>query len=506
MEKFKYLLLTLVVLTPLKLYSQLPSWTDSEKRELQFNDKEYIVGFSSEINSNKEAPEVIISRAEVNAKTQINEQILVTVQSNAIHKVSEENKLVKQSFISISSSSTNLTLAGLKKETYYDSKNKIGYALVYAKRSDLALYYTNQVEKGLSEIERIISNYRQENGNKPKNLTTVLNVLKMIQEVEHDQSILVAINKSFDLNSSDYVRLQRVKQTIEEIIRNAQQGKNNTLDDAVQFITFTIKNQLVDFSKPVLISNFTFQDTRLTSELSKRISQSLAKDFVNSGGFKVISENNNTSDMYILYGTYWKEPEDIKLICSLKDFNGKIIASAEAYVPLHYIEKIGISFLPENFEQAYERMRVFNRNEIIKGDLNIEVWTNKGDENLIFNEGEKLKFYIRANKECYIRFIYHMANNESVLLLDNYFIPMNLVNKVVELPDEFECSDPFGSEVLQVNAQTIPFEPLNTKAIDGYTYIDDSLENVIVGTRGIKKTTKNVEKAEKRIAFTTLKK
>jgi len=65
-------------------------------------------------------------------------------------------------------------------------------------------------------------------------------------------------------------------------------------------------------------------------------------------------------------------------------------------------------------------MRIFDKDELVQGKLKVEVWTNKGDDNLIFTEGKRPRFYVRDNKECFIRFIYHLADNQAFLLIDNY--------------------------------------------------------------------------------------
>jgi hypothetical protein len=288
-------------------------------------------------------------------------------------------------------------------------------------------------------------------------------------------------------------------------MREANRGSANTLDDACFFIARGLTLQTGKVSSPVRVSAISFQDTRMGSELSNRIHQSLTSRLVSTAGYNVIP-TGPASDGFLLTGTYWKDSGEIKLIATLREDNGRILATAEAILPMEWITKNNIRYLPENFEDAYARMRVFDKDEIVKGDLNVEIWTNKGDDNLIFTEGEKLKFYVRTNKECYIRFIYHLADNQSVLLLDNHYIASNMVNRVVEIPDEFECAEPFGVETLQVNAQTKPFDHLNVRNQDGYDFISESLNEVIAGTRGIKKVTpETVEKAEKRIVFTTLK-
>jgi hypothetical protein len=68
-----------------------------------------------------------------------------------------------------------------------------------------------------------------------------------------------------------------------------------------------------------------------------------------------------------------------------------------------------------------------------------------------------------------------MADGSQVLFVDNYYISSDKVNKVYELPYEFECSAPFGVETIQLSAQSEPFKKLNTKIVDGYEFVSDDL-------------------------------
>jgi hypothetical protein len=161
--------------------------------------------------------------------------------------------------------------------------------------------------------------------------------------------------------------------------------------------------------------------------------------------------------------------------------------------------------LPENFIEANKKAKIFNENEIVGGDLQLEVWTNKGNTNLLYSQNDTLKLYIRTNKECYVRFIYHLADGSSVLLLDDFYIGIDKVNKVYQLPDEFICSEPFGAEMLQVNAQTEKFEPLITTQQNGYNFISNDLADILIKNRGFKKTDNNkILKAETRLVITTM--
>ncbi|HPW66305.1 MAG TPA: DUF4384 domain-containing protein [Salinivirgaceae bacterium] len=504
---FRLLFCFAFVITCTILSAQPPSWADASYRKLKFGEREYIVGYASEVNTQKENPAELLKRLENYAKGQIAEYIQVTVRSEALLSVDESNNRFEQTFSSIKHSASNMVLSGLKTETHYDQKGKTGYSLVYTKRSDLLSYYQNDLNAKLAESERRIALSRSaQSSNAEQAYSHALEALALIPEIEHAQTIIFALKRSEFEQDIQFDRVSKLKTSIDEAMRNAQKGSANTLDDACFFLAQGLKIKTGAIKSPVVLSNFTYQDTRVGSELSNRIHRSLESRLVSVAGYSVVPSGERTAD-HILTGTYWKEANEIKLIATLRETSGKILASAEAILPISWLEANSIGYLPENFENAYSRMKVFQTNEIVKGDLNIEVWTNKGDDNLIFVEGERLKFYVRANKECYLRFVYHLADNQSVLLLDSYYIPSNMANKVVELPDEFECTEPFGVETLQVNAQTKPFEKLKTRDQYGYKFIEEPLNEVILSTRGFKKVEpETIDRAEKRIIFTTLKK
>ncbi|MDX9848397.1 MAG: hypothetical protein RBT74_15550 [Tenuifilaceae bacterium] len=503
-----YKILAALFITTLSLVAaaQSPDWSDAKTRKLRFSDIEYIVGFASESNSQKENPADLLARLESYAKGQLVEYIQVTVRSETELRVTETNNKFQQNYKSMNSSSSNLSLTGLKVETAYDQKAKIGYAIAYAKRSELLSYYQSIVVNSLQNAEVKIKSAQQamKSGNGEQALKLSLEAISMVNPVEQAQSVIFALRRgSATDDQTQMTRLNKVKSDIEEIMRQVQRSSGNTIDDISYFLARGLMLQTGKLSIPVSLSNFTYQDTKIGSKLSNRLNQTLTSKLVENG-YQVISSGVKAEGL-VLTGTYWKEPSDIKLIATLKKTDGTLVASAEAFLPISWVEGSKVKYLPENFEEAFSRMRVFNRDEVIKGDLNVEVWTNKGDDGLVFTEGERLKFFVRANKECYIRMIYHLADNQSVLLMDSYYIPAHMANKVIELPDEFECAEPFGVETLQVNAQTQPFAPLRTRSQYGYQFIDESFNDIILGTRGIRKLEdKPMDKAEKRIIFTTM--
>jgi len=501
--------LVLVLSQLVSIKAQTPDWADEGKRKLQFPENEFLTGFSSEKNIAKEDQNALLDRLVSYAKSQLAEYIQVNVQSEAVQQLVEANEKVQQNYRAIFSASSKLELTGLKVEKVYDAKSKIGYALAYARKNELNSYYKGIIENDLVKASQKIEEAKSAlNGNDVQNaLKSCLESNNILIEVEQAQKVILAL-KAGKISETDIQsdKVAQIRLANEDIIRQAQHNSGNTVDDASLFIARGLKLQTGKVDKPVQIANFTYQDTKMSSQLSRRLSQALALKLVSEGEYSIQTEGASGSNGLILTGTFWKEEKDIRILGTLKDISGKIIASAEAFVPLSWFQSNDVSYMPENFEDAYTKMRIFTKNEIVKGDINLEVLTNKGDDNLLYTEGEKLKFYVRVNKECYLRFIYYTADGQKVLLLDNYYIAENMVNKMVELPYEFECSEPFGVETLVANAQSTEFPKLSINHSEGFDFINDNVDQILVTCRSMKKVVnKNEPIAEKKLIFTTMK-
>jgi hypothetical protein len=132
-------------------------------------------------------------------------------------------------------------------------------------------------------------------------------------------------------------------------------------------------------------------------------------------------------------------------------------------------------------------------------------------DGLALEDGDAITLYARVNKPCHLRFIYHLANGARVVpdpLYLNYTIGRDKVNKVVELPGEFEACAPFGSETMQFFASTVEFPELMllTKVFDGEAYevLADSLAQSNIRHRGLRRKTAGAEVAEVRLPLTTV--
>ncbi len=518
MKKSILLLISAFIFSSLTgfIHAQAPAWIKYEKRATMFPSNSYILGFSSEINYYDLDVNELIDRCKENAKNELTESVKVSIKSVTVSGISNVNtgidqetyEYVKQSSVSFS----NLDLAGLTTQHYYDKKEKVAYAITYAKRVEVINFYKQKISNGIRDLEvkKQFAEDMLKADMQEKALQSYFKCLTLFRDVEEAQSVLVALGKSDEVSLKKNKTIE-LKTAVDKGINQLNSTAKNSISDVAYFIANGLKMQSEKLEGKVKLSSFTYQDTRMGSPLAKRLDRSLEQKLVSETKLNIHNQNYATQYKsqslidYIITGTYWDDNDYIKIIVILRDFKtGKALASVETKLAKSFCEKNKISYLPENFIVANTKRKNFAENEIVGGDLNLEVWTNKGTDNLLFSENDTLRLYLRVNKACYIRFIYYLADGSKVLLLDDYFIDVSKVNKVYQLPEEFICAEPFGAEVLQVNAQTEKFEPLNTKEEYGYNFITDDLDEIIRRTRGFKKLKEGVMKAENSIVITTM--
>ena len=506
-----HLILFLLIGIVLNIYAQgsSPDWTDYEKRHSIFPENSFLVGFSAEINENGQNIDELLKMLQGFARTHLVESITVTIKSVATLNVSNMDEITHQSFKQKSVSYSNIKVLGLKSETYYDKKKKTAYAIAYAKKTDMIKSYQFEINKHKSAISRkIVAAVKFNNkGNQQNALKNYYEAMPLFREIESRQTIIIALDPNTSSGMNTITNdIDGYKTKVVEGIASLQKNKNLSMGDLAYLMAQGYKLQ-IGKDKNIRLANFTYQESKMASPFSKRWTSIFEQKLIDVGNYAVATSGSvkGQKNLLVLTGTYWEDSEQLKLITILRDVNsGKALASMEGTLSLSWLKERKISFKPQNFENAYTILKTFTKDEIKGGGLLAEVWTNKGDDNIIFSESERMKLYVRVNKACYIRFIYHQADGTQVLLIDNYYIDNLKVNKVYELPDEFECTEPFGIETLQLNAQTNQFPSLQIKEKYGYVFIQEGLKSVLTKTRGFKKVNDKVLKTEKRVLFTTL--
>ena len=278
----------------------------------------------------------------------------------------------------------------------------------------------------------------------------------------------------------------------------------NTIPELAEFISFQIRFQTN--IKNIALSNITFEQTDFTSKFSLMLTDEI-EVFLTKNNYNVARNNTRSifnrvdKTLHYLQGNYTEIDDKIKV--NMKLINSKTnttISAVSCILEKSYLEQENISYKPENIEKAVTDQEIID-NDKFKNDFEIDVWTNKGNDNLVFEENEELQFTVITNQACYFRFIYKLADGNYVLLMDNIKIDQSKINKPYVIQDRFECAEPFGIETLIVNAKTVKFEPLDTYMQYGYNFINNDLEDILRNSRGFKT---KVSRAEKILNFTTI--
>ncbi len=167
---------------------------------------------------------------------------------------------------------SDLNIHGLKTETYFDSKKNTAYAIAYAKKSDISEYYKNALNNNklilLNKIkgaEKCITA-----GDKQIALKSFFECLPVIREIEKNQSLMITMG-CHDEKILCIEEITNNKIRIEKGIEGLKSHKQLTLSDICYYMASALKSQARDLNTPIMLSNFTYQDTHIGSSFSRRL-------------------------------------------------------------------------------------------------------------------------------------------------------------------------------------------------------------------------------------------
>ena len=527
MKRFTAVSLLLALLGALA-FAQKPDWVKSGGTGSQFPDQLYLTGFGMCKVSKEFDKARSQQRAIEVARGYLAQRIKVRIQSKVGSAVIEQNSQITSYFTNATQSISSLEIQGVGVQTSYDDGEEMSYALAAVPRDRLATLYGEKEAALRKEIRQHLATGKQieESGSKTKALDEYLACYPLFRELEEAQAILLvartAANDTFEELEGKVAKEEVTLSEVREAVRRVVQKPINSIEDLGWNIAYCLKEQLgVDTAK-VLIAPFTFQDTRMGSPFARYFKQVLESKLTEVAKWSPMQQAetvqprglNISRDVaiasgarFVLKGTYWKQQGGVKVIASLQQVSdSRTVGSYEAIVDERVVQASRLSLEPQNFQVALSDQKHFDSAEVVGGGLTLEVWTNKGTEDLIYTRGERMQAYVRVNMPCHVRFIYHLADGKRALLLDDYYVDESKVNLVYPIPGEFECDAPFGAEFLQAFARTEKFDAIQTKSVDGYSILVEDLEGFLVNQRGMKRVKQGTMQAETRLVITTMEK
>jgi hypothetical protein len=503
-----------------------PAWVSSMGRSVDYPDSRYLVGFGMSAADVRMDATDKTGYARNMAMANLVASLRVSISSeNAVHqfssRVGQREDLVDE-YKSKVVAKSELNLDGVQFDDFSGGRSEPAYALAYLDKEKARTYYSGKFKlqmTKLGELQRQ-GNLQLEARNPTGARETFLMCDRLVGDIEETMLIQELLGGSGSMVAGDLEQILTARNRSRELWNAVAQ----TLDEAAEQAAVKVAAQKPTAGK-VQINALMLDDTYQYSQFSARfrflLEQALAAkttlkpmdlsgaDFSPGSSGKTIHGTAKGAD-YLLSGSYFLKPEEIHCYFRVTDIRQQqTVATVSVRVNRKAAE--GLEVQPRNYLQALQDSRVFGKDEVVGGGLNLELWTNCGAENLLLEGGDEVKFYVRVNQPCYLRFIYHLNNGARVFpdkLYSNYYLDVDKVNRPVELPTTFEICPPFGAETIQFFAATDPMPEyeIESRVIEGekYDVIKGTLAGIVKQTRGMKTKKVDAQLTERRIGLTTV--
>lgn len=288
------------------------------------------------------------------------------------------------------------------------------------------------------------------------------------------------------LGKRDTSLLPKVNETnIKRLINDIKQ-KPNSLDELAIAIAAPLKQY-----KRIYVSPFTPVGSLEVTPFSRALKHKVMAQL------DVIADKNYA--FYQLSGSYTFEPDHLAmqnhLIALVREKQGKIEHASSHVIAVTKLAPM--RFQPE--QKSFDKELV--KQQIIGHEFNVQLTTNHGARDLMFEAPQTLKLMVKLNQPGYFYLVGHTQsdNKKQSYLLDLndasgpqkflHYVGVEQINRW-NVIGEFQVTAPFGTESLQVFATLdYPETALPATRFDGtYHLIAGTAEQVVQKTRGLVRT------------------
>ena len=518
-----WLTLSLSICHLVEAKNKKPDWVVNYGQATEFPADRYLTGFGSAAGIDQQSQQV----AQDNARADLSRQVVVKISNSISNQQQETETDLVQQFSSVTHSTSSLQVMGLKSEVYLDDhrKHPTAYALTYIRRTDLVRLYQREKERVQKEIGQLIRLAESNLEQKELALQYYFQTLPLFEKLTESRTVLLSVGASSLLDRQEQDDVLPSKNEIWDRIRQLALFEIKHLEDVAGAIQFQFNQQFQAPKAGLMVIPFYYQDTKLCSQFARYLKQTLESKLSQSvpptGQFQARSVSFSrdlaaaSGADYIITGSYWEETERLRVLAQCRELkSGTVVASTSVEFASDLLPA-AMQLKPENFQSAMAQQMAFAQQIIDSDQFQLEVWTDRGQDALLYGQGELMKIYLRSNRPCYVRLIYILADGQKTLLLDNLPINAESVNRslsVNELKDlDFECAAPFGAEMLVAVGRTDQFDPLKTVEKDGYYFLPVSQPEEVAylsrDVRGFKRRQRDdasIQQTESKLMITTV--
>ena len=168
--------------------------------------------------------------------------------------------------------------------------------------------------------------------------------------------------------------------------------------------SFSSSNNLKVQTAKVLVKTFSYQDTKLSSQLAHCLKRVLEPKLQNAiqqrSEFKAYSVHL-TRDLavasgadYIVTGSYWEKGDRIQVLALLRHLQTGVVEASANVEFSRQILPSEMRLKPGNFQRVMSQQLAFAEDAINSDQFQLQVSTNRGSEDLLFSQGDQMKIYL----------------------------------------------------------------------------------------------------------------
>lgn len=486
-----------------------PDWVDGKGSSPRFSQADYLTGLGIATWHKDSSEESIIRQAYAAAQKDLVEKVRVRIEANTESLKQQTDQSFSASYQALVTANSQLEVVGLQKETYHDRKKDLFYTWVYARKNDVVATYQHKLDQANQRLQQQFNQAQRyaNSGMKAKAEQALLNCRTLLTQQAPWRAVLLSL-QPFQTPVEPSVTLHQIEESLHQLIEE----QANTLHDLAYGLVYQLKQSVEQPLQRVVVSPLLYRQSEMASAFSHFFRDRLEQELIQYADWQtmrlddVYFNNGNPTMQYSLRGTYEVSGDQLHVSVFVKDvFAQEVIGMATARLDVAVVEDAQLAYLPVRYEENAAEQQLMAVQEVDDTGIDLEVWTNKGDDALVFAEGERMNVYFRVNMPCHVRFVYHLADGRRVHFFDQ-FLEADKVGQVQEVPYDFICDctgAPCGIETLQINAREEAFASLETQEVGGYRFITEDLSSLLQKTRGMKQD-ESLYQAEKRLVITTM--
>ncbi|MCX8473341.1 MAG: hypothetical protein ORN85_06790 [Sediminibacterium sp.] len=448
-------------------------------------------------------PAIDFYKTEINKSIELQNKLLASLNENI--DLSSKLKFFLETKNNIEENRQNLLILqtlyannGSKNDADYNSLNSAFQQLesvveqnIITIKTDIEVKYkkqilaklTDDINAELNTVNTLLKNSAQIRE------TNIVKYIEMVYQATFQLRNAIKIKQEITtiiLNTNDvsfksvFEKIEDAKKTCQELLFSLISNPNLGLDGLITLIAFHLKFFTLEnrtFTQPVFIQYFTLESKKISTAFSEKCFQQLKPKLQQIIGWHTANYSDLiSSDATIIKGYYVENKANLNIHIELIS-QEQVLNSFDVVISKEYLDQENIAYKPTNYNDFKSTQNFLESSNNNNSELELNVTTNKGDDNLVFKEDEELKLFISSNKTCFIDVIYIFADGTKVLLLKNYKFQPREDKQPTSLPFNFICAEPFGAESLILLASEQRLSDIATKSESGYEIITSDFKN-----------------------------